>query len=131
MRPNRMAHEGFTIFSVKISSAQFDVYRVRFDPCLVRFDFDILSLIKKKNILFDFYLIWFFCLSVSFWFFSLSLISKIYRAWFLTGGVFDFQNERDMHLTNVTASVVGFSNTQGQDTQTYIMAERDREGVAS
>ena len=57
MRPNRMAHEGFTIFSVKISSAQFDVYRVRFDPCLVRFDFDILSLIKKKNILFDFYLI--------------------------------------------------------------------------
>ena len=57
MRPNRMAHEGFTIFSVKISSAQFDVYRVRFDPCLVRFDFDILSPIKKKNILFDFYLI--------------------------------------------------------------------------
>ena len=56
-----MAHEGFTIFSLKISCAQFDVYRVRglslieftyFDSCLVLFDFDILSLIKKKNIFF-------------------------------------------------------------------------------
>ena len=56
-----MAHEGFTIFSLKISCAQFDVYRVRgvslieftyFDSCLVLFDFDILSLIKKTNIFF-------------------------------------------------------------------------------
>ena len=73
-----MALEGFTIFSLKISCAQFDVYRVRgvslikftyFDSCLVLFDFDILSLIKKKNIFFkfDFYLVFFFfCFSVSF-----------------------------------------------------------------
>ena len=55
-----MAHEGFTIFPLKISSAQFGVYRVRgvslikvtyFDSCLVFFDFDILSF-------FDF---WFQC----------------------------------------------------------------------
>ena len=48
-------------FHLKISCAQFDVYRVRgislikftyFDSCLVLFDFDILSLIKKKNIFF-------------------------------------------------------------------------------
>ena len=47
-----MAHEGFTIFPLKICSAQFGVYRVRgvslikvtyFDSCLVFFDFDILS----------------------------------------------------------------------------------------
>ena len=54
-----MAHEGFTIFPLKISSAQFGVYRVRgvslikftyFDSCLVFFDSDILSLIQKKKI---------------------------------------------------------------------------------
>ena len=52
-------------------------YKIRlyFDYCLVFFDLDILSLIKKKTIsLFP---------SVSLWFFSLSLISKIYHAWFL------------------------------------------------
>ena len=32
-----------------------------------------------------------------------------------------------MDLTHVTASVVG--GQQGQDSQTYIMAERDKEGV--
>ena len=52
-----------------------------FDSCLVFFDFDILSLIKKKNI---------FCFSVSFWFFSSSLISKIYGVWFLKGRLIRF-----------------------------------------
>ena len=83
-----MANEGFTIFSLKISCAQFDVYRVRgvslikftyFDSCLVLFDFDILSLIKKKTFfLFDFYLFLFI-----FDFQNLSrLISQWRRFWF-------------------------------------------------
>ena len=54
-----MAHEGFTIFPLKICSAQFGVYHVQgvslikvtyFDSCLVFFDFDFLSLIQKKKI---------------------------------------------------------------------------------
>ena len=75
-------------FHLKISCAQFDVHRVRgvslikftyFDSCLVLFDFDILSLIKKKNIFFsfDFYLVFVFLFQRFIFIFQL---------------IFDFQN---------------------------------------
>ena len=59
-----MVHEGFTIFSLKISCAQFDVYCVRgvslikfthFDSCLVLFDSDILR--KTFYLIFIYFLV--------------------------------------------------------------------------
>ena len=60
------------------------------------------------------------------------IFKKFFVALDFSNGVFDFQNEIDMDLTHVTASLQWVvSDTQGQDTQTYIMAGRDGEGVLS
>ena len=132
--PKRMAHEGFTIFfnkyllpklmSTVFESITHKIHLFWFLSCLVFFDFDILSLIKKKK--YFFVLAFHIDFSGNLWF------PKFIIALDISNGVFDFQNEIDMDLTHVTASLQWVvSDTQGQDTQTHIIAGRDREGVLS
>ena len=129
-----MAHEGFTIFfnkyllpklmSTVFESITHKIHLFWFLSCLVFFDFDILSLIKKKK--YFFVLAFHIDFSGNLWF------PKFIIALDISNGVFDFQNEIDMDLTHVTASLQWVvSDTQGQDTQTHITAGRDREGVLS
>ena len=59
------------------------------------------------------------------------LIFPKFVAFDFSNGVFDFQNELNMDLTHVTASVVASQQYLRPDTQTYITAEQDREGALS
>ena len=103
--PKRMAHEGFTIFSINIFYPNWclpcsRVSLIKFTSlysCLVFFDFDILSLIKKKKYFFA--LVFHIDFSGNLWF------PKFIIALDFSNGVFDFQNEIDMDLTHVTASL--------------------------
>ena len=80
-----------------------------FLSCFVFFDFDILSLIKKKK--YSLVLVLHFDFSGNLWF------PKFIIALDFSNGVFDFQNNIDMDLTHVTASFQWVvSDTQGQDT---------------
>ena len=65
---------------------------------LVLFSFILIFCLKKKYI---------FCFSVSFWFFILSLIFKVYCPWFLKWRFWLSKWDKYMDLTHVTASVVG------------------------
>ena len=97
-----------------------------FDSCLVLFSLILIFCLwlKRKNIFFV--LAFHIDFSGNLWF------PKFIIALDISNGVFDFQNEIDMDLTHVTASLQWVvSDTQGQDTQTHIIAGRDREGVLS
>ena len=86
---------------------------------LVLFSLILIFCLQKKNI---------FCFSVSFWFFILSLNFKVYCPLFLKWR-FDFQNEINMDLTHVTASVVGGQQYPRPGHSNIYHGRTSREGV--
>ena len=125
MRPKRMAHKGFTIFSLNIfypiwclpcsRSITCKIHLFWFLSCLLALILIFFLWLKRKIV---------FVLVFHLFF---QLIFSKFITFDFANGVFDFQNEIDMDLTHVTASVVVTSQQHSRPRHSDLYHGRTRQ----
>ena len=127
-----MAHKGFTIFSLNIfypiwclpcsRSITYKIHLFWFLSCFLALILIFCPWLKRKI---SFALVFHFDFPAN--------LSKIYSVWFLKWRFWFSKWAKygpyPREVGKIPSAIV--SNTQGQDTQTYITAEKDREGALS